>query len=90
MGKRFSVLFFFLLIFSLFLLTGHVHLHDDGAHCPFCALINTGLCIAVPFHLYLFFAVLMAIGKNPQVILCPEEFLNTYLRSPPLRLEPAR
>ncbi len=89
MGKRLWVLFFFLLICSLFLLTGHVHLHDDGAHCPFCALINTGLCITVAFLLYLVFTVMMAIGKDSQVILLPEAFLNICLRSPPLR-QPTR
>jgi hypothetical protein len=87
MRKRFLLILITLLIFSLFLLACHVHLHehgnDDESHCPFCALLNTGLSFSLPFKLFLFLTVLTAILINAEIILIAVKIFNNQLRAPP-------
>ena len=87
MRKRFPLLFILFIIASFIMLTGHVHLrqpgHDDEAHCPFCALRNTGFSFALPFALFLYFTVLATLLFTGEIEINPVKIHSNQFRAPP-------
>lgn len=85
MKKRFFII---IIILSLVVLTGHIHLHHSGsdeeeAHCPFCALLHTGLGFSLPFELSVSVAVLAVSSFNVAKKIDSLRIFSNRLRAPP-------
>jgi hypothetical protein len=84
MRKRFLIV---IVILSLVMLAGHVHFHhcgnDDESHCPFCALLHTGLGFSLPFELSVLLAVLNMSRFNAAIKINPARIFTNQFRAPP-------
>jgi hypothetical protein len=84
MKKRFFII---IIILSLVVLTGHIHLRHSGSdaedHCPFCALLHTGLGFSLPFELSVSVAVLAVSSFNAAKKIDSLRIFSNRLRAPP-------